>query len=161
MKKFTLLLLSLILLLCSCKSEATANCRLTAARICASLDDGEDFQSADDDFISATFDFTDTTKENVLFLDTNDGGMREIGIFMVENISDAKAVEQKIRAYLEGEAEAITSLLALYPTDDLSERLWRYQNATLLSKGHYIAYFVLSHEESKTAKAMFLSAVSA
>ena len=161
MKKFILLLLSLFLLLCGCKSEANTECRVIGARICASLDDGEDFQNADADFISETLGFTDKTKETVLLLDTNDGGMREIGIFLAEKTGDIKEIEQRIREYLKGESEALTSLLALYPTNDLQERLWRYQNATLVSKGNYIAYFVLSHDEAKTAKALFLSAFEA
>lgn len=159
MKKF-ILILPLLLLLVSCQTQAkTPDCSLLSTQIGIALPHGENLQAADDDYLESTFDFIGKTQGHVLLLDTKDGGTREIGIFQLEEAGDVKEADQKIREYLANEQEALRSLQALYPTDELNERLWRYQHATIVSHGQYIAYFVLSREEAQLAKSTFLAAL--
>jgi len=162
MKRYFLVLFLFLLLLSGCQMHAEDPiCASLGKQISTALPNGAHLAEVDEDFAETTFDFIGKTEDHVLLLDTTDGGTREIGIFKVGDGVSTADVERGIREYLKSEQEALASLSALYPTDDLTERLWRYQNATVLTKGQYVAYFVLSQDDTKTAKDAFLTAFKA
>lgn len=159
MKKYILVLCLLLLLLSSCQATKTEPaCADLGLAVGNALPNGVQLTHVDEDFLETTFDFITKTEDHVLLLDTSDSGTREIGIFKTADGTTTADVEHGIRDYLKSEQEALSSLCALYPTDDLTERLWRYQNATVMTKGAYVAYFVLSQNDTKTAKSAFLGA---
>ena len=159
MKKYILLLLIPLLLLSACRaSAADTDCATLGARIASNLSQSEELKPVDEDFLESVFDFTAKTEQRVLLLDSTDAATREIGIFRATDTVGCADIEKNIRAYLKNEQDSLISLQTLYPSNDLDERLWRYQNATVLTKGNTVAYFVLSDEEAKIAKNAFLTA---
>ncbi len=153
MKKLLVLLLSVILLLPSCQRADAATDSLTNAvkRIQSALVKGEDFTTADEDFIADNLGSPAYLEEGTVCFDTGTNA-REFGVFRLKDRTKANEFKEAVRTYLQNESEALASLAELYPAEELEARLALYQNATVGNEGMLVFYFVLDKKE--TAKAM-------
>lgn len=153
MKRAIIVVLALLLVLCACEKEKRVpTIEEVSEAVLSSLKDKGSFVLADEDFEESNFDLDEQTNEARIYIDEG----REIGIFKLEPNGDAARVEHVIRDYIAGEKESISSLLELYPSEELSEKKSRYESAVVLSQNSYICYFVLSKEELVSAKQAFV-----
>ncbi|MBQ9802399.1 MAG: hypothetical protein IJW51_04955 [Clostridia bacterium] len=159
MKRLLLLVCALALLLCACTREKNGkDTDVLAHEVRAALSDNTGFTEIDDDFVEISFDFLEKTDDATVLID-NTSSTREIGIFHLRDQGDMSAVESGIQSYLHQEIDSLHSLASLYPGAELTEKLQRYEKATVLKSGSYIGYFVLDGNELATAKAAFLAAL--
>ena len=156
MKRAIIVVLALLLVLCACEKEKRVpTIEEVSEAVLSSLKDKGSFVLADEDFEESNFDLDEQTSEVRIYIDEG----REIGIFKLESNSDAARVERGIRDYIAGEKESISSLLELYPSEELAARRSRYENAIVLSRNGYICYLVLEKNELETAKQAFLQLI--
>lgn len=118
--------------------------------ICNALGGEDGFLLADEDFISSNLGEQEFLSEARICLG-NDGKTREIGLFLLTDRRRAQELMAALRVYLQSEYEALSSLAALYPAEELEERLSLYQNATVGSEGMLVYYFVLDPEDTERA----------
>ncbi len=153
MKRALLLTLALLLLLCACNhKESTPDMGTVSEALLSCAEEREALVLADDDFEESNFDLDEQTDEVRIYIDEG----REIGVFRLESHGDAKTVENRIRDYIASEKESISSLLELYPSEELSAKLSRYENAAVLSKNGYVCYLILEKDELAAAEQAFL-----
>jgi len=157
MKRLLLLLAALSLLFCACEREnKAATVNTVANAVLDTLENADALSLADEDFIESNFLFEDEIEDAKIYL----GEDREIGIIKLDDGINKELATRGIQEYLANETNSISSLITLYPSDALSERLLRYQNATVVQKGQYIGYFILPSNEAEMAKSAFLKALS-
>ena len=155
MKRMIFFLLGISLLLVGCsgkvtdgKSEVTSN----VAQIQEVLGGKERFEAADEDFIATSFEER-AYEERAVYFERD--GFGEFGVFVLPSTAEAAAFEKTVQSYLAREAEAIRSLAALYPADELEERLYCFENAGVVRRGSAVYYFALSREEQTRAMRAF------
>ncbi len=144
-------LLALLLLLGGCTREARsdeAELEASAAKVLESLGGKERFLRADDDFTEMNFS-ADYIEERAVYL--AEDGIGEWGLFSLRDTAQSRACREMLADYLENERAAIESLAALYPADELQERLALYQNAQVGADGALVWYFALPASESNLA----------
>lgn len=158
MKKRIFAVLLLLPLLAACH-KAVHDVPVLELKDCvmAPLKGQGEFTVADEDFLEYNFSFEDEIEDAVVCLDHS--GVREFGIFYLENDGNIEAVTRGINAYLDSERAALASLSALYPSDELTEKLDRYKNAVILAEGRYVSYFVLPQSEQTDAQNAFTTAL--
>ena len=150
MKRLLLIFLTITLVFSACgRKEKDANINTVADAVLEALDTKEGLTLADEDFAETNFTCDDEIEECKIYL----GEEREIGILRLDDDGNAAVTERAIKEYLQSEASSITSLLELYPSEVLEERLTHYQNATVAQKGRYICYFALPKAEAEKALA--------
>lgn len=152
MKKWTAFLLSLALLLPSCHrtEAAVGSLDILATRVQNAVSSKEDFVIADADFTSDHFGEPSFLQESIVALG-NGEKTREFGLFRLKDRTKAAQLKASVQEYLKNEQEALLSLSALYPTEELQTRLSLYQNATVGSEGMLVYYFVLDKKETELA----------
>lgn len=153
MKKILIIVFALLPMLCACNHDKKSpDIGTVSEALLSCAEEKEALVLADDDFEESNFDLDEQTDEVRIYIDEG----REIGIFRLEADGDATSVERRIRDYIASEKEAISSLLELYPSEDLSAKLSRYQNAVVLSKNGYVCYLILEKDELAAAEQAFL-----
>ncbi len=152
MKKGCILMLALLLLFCACSRAEALEGTLGAAisRVQNAISSTADFVMADEDFTADHIGAPDFLEESAVCFGT-EGKTREFGVFRLTDRSKAAEFKKSLRAYLNNEKEALSSLAALYPADELAERLALYENATVGSEGMLVYYFVLDKKETQKA----------
>ena len=152
MKKSCILLLVLLLLLSSCNRASAIEQTLstTVSRIQNAIADNKNFVLADADFTADNIGSPAYLKESAVCFGA-EGKPREFGVFRLSDRTKAIEFKESLRTYLENEREALSSLAHLYPTEELTERLSLYENATVGSEGMLVYYFVLDEKETKIA----------
>lgn len=144
-----LLLISLLLVGCSEKTaDGKSEVESDVARIQDVLGGNARFEKADEDFIATSFEDRSFEEQHVCFVRD---GFGEFGVFLLPSAAEAAAFEGTVRGYLDREAEAIRSLAALYPAEELQERLSCFEDAKILRHGAAVYYFALPREEAARA----------
>ena len=139
--------------LCACrKTKDTPDLPGTLARVQGALGGEEAFIAADEDFIATNFGEPAYLSQSRVGFDAG-GATREIGLFLLDDPAKTAEFEERVRAYLTREAEALASLAALYPAGELENRLALYKNAAVGSKGAMVYYFVLDQKDTRKALA--------
>ena len=154
MKKGCILLAMCLLLLTSCsRTESPAgSLSQMIERIQNAISSTEDFVMADEDFTADHIGSPTYLEESAICF-AAEGKTREFGVFRLADNSQASEYKQIIRAYLQNEREALSSLAELYPAEEIEERLALYDNATVGSEGMLVYYFVLDKAETQRALA--------
>ena len=158
MKRVLLLFLTFSLLFSACgrKAEAkTPPIKDVSEAILGALDAEGALVAADEDYAETNFLCEDEVDECLIYLGTT----REIGIFKLNDGGNAAIAEKAIKEYLQNEANSASTLLDLYPDEELEEKLALYKGATIAQKGRYVCYFVLPKNEAEKAKDAFLKSL--
>ena len=152
MKRVFCLLISLSLFFCACqgKTESASSLLSAATRVQNALGGKESFYEADEDFIADNFGELPYVQEAKVFLGCGEK-MQEFGIFRLTDRQKASELKMILKDYLATEKEALTSLSALYPAEELSARLAAYEGAHVGSEGMLVYYFVLECAQAKVA----------
>ena len=153
MRRVTLFLLTLFLLFPSCqRASAVNNGSLADAllRVQNVLGGAQNFVTTDEDFTQTNFGTPAYLDEGVVCFGEGEK-TQEIGIFLLRDRSKAKEFKGLLQQYLQREAEALSSLAALYPAEELEKRLSLYENATVGSEGMLVWYFVLEGADTQKA----------
>ena len=157
MKRLFTVLLALTLLFTACgREEKDADINTVAETVLGAIENAEELTLADEDYAETSLSCDDEIDECKIYL----GEAREIGILRLEEDGNAAVAEKAIKEYLKNEASATTSLLELYPSEVLEERLTHYENATIAQKGRYICYFALPKAEAEKAKSALFGALA-
>jgi hypothetical protein len=157
MKRLLLTIIALSLLFCACERKTnTPDINTVTNAVLSTLESAEDLTLADDDFAENNLLSDDLIDDCKIYI----GEGKEIGILKLEENASKTTAERSLMEYLSNEASSISSLMTLYPSEALTEKLGRYQNATVVQKGRYICYFVLPEAEAAKAKNAFLEALS-
>ena len=148
-----ILLLSLATLLCGCQRVGANDMYaldIILQRVQNELGGADAFIAADTDFALENIGNPNYLSESAVCFGA-DNETKEIGIFRLNDRTKAEQLKQSIHAYLQNEREALLSLSALYPSEELEERLSLYQNATVGSEGMLVYYLVLNPSDTKKA----------
>ena len=157
MKRFLWILMVFSLFLTGCGKQATTQTPdALSAAILEHLPDMK-FTPCDGDYVENGFDFAEFPTAYALCFGEEFG--MEIGVFSFENQGAAWAGAEAVKAYLAREEQAVRDLSALYPANELTARLSRYQSATVHVRGNTVAYFLLPDTARTTAETAFLQAV--
>jgi len=157
MKRIFLTLIALSLLFCACERNTnTPDITTVSNKILNALESKDNLTLADDDFLENNLSSDDFIDDCKIYIGDN----KEIGILKLEENASKTTAERSLMEYLSNEASSISSLMTLYPSEALTEKLGRYQNATIVQKGRYICYFVLPEAEAAKAKSAFFEAFS-
>ena len=157
MKRLFFAIIALSLLFCACERNTNTPDIITVSnKILNALESKDDLTLADDDFAENNLLPDDLIDDCKIYI----GEGKEIGILKLEEDASKSAAERSLMEYLANEASSVSSLMTLYPSEALTEKLGRYQNATVVQKGRYICYFVLPEAEASKAKSAFLDALS-
>ena len=153
MKVLLLLLLTLTLFFGSCERQGgtTLDFVTTKQQLSAAFDEREGFSRADEDFVTTNFGAPAYLLDSAVYL--SDEG--EIGVFSLSDVKHAAEMQEKIKAYLAIEREAVVSLATLYPADELSARLARFDNARVGGIGATVYYYMLDANITGVAKKLF------
>ncbi|MBE6594513.1 MAG: hypothetical protein E7644_01805 [Ruminococcaceae bacterium] len=151
MKRALVLLLLLLLSLVGCQQARAADItpRELAARLTRALQE-EPFTAADADYIESNFPTLDA--DGAVYFG-NDDDICEFGVFLLKNTA-ADEAQRILRAYIQTEREALESMAALYPSEELQERLACYRNAHVSANGGYAYYFIMEEDEMAEARAV-------
>ncbi len=156
MKRFLIILLTLAALLAACeRAPRDVDIEALGNTVVGALDDGTVLTLADDDFAEVNLTCDDELDACRIYL----GETGEVGVLRLCEDGNAATVEAAVKKYLESEIRSTTSLLELYPSEVLEERLAHYQNATVIHRGRYVCYFALPREENEKAKNALLEAM--
>lgn len=152
MKKGCILLIAFLLLFSACSRAEALSGTLDAAilRVQNAISSTAEFVMADEDFTADHIGTPEFLEEGAVCFGA-EGKTREFGVFRLTDRTKAAEFKRRLRAYLEKEKEAISSLAELYPADELAERLALYENATVGSEGMLVYYFVLDQKETERA----------
>lgn len=146
------LLLPFLLSLPSCQKGDAAITPIGAAaeRVQSVLGGKSAFVEADADFIETNLGAPSYLAEGGVFFSESEKN-REFGLFRLNDRTHAEEFKESVRRYLAGEYEALRSLSALYPAEELEERLSLYRDATVGSEGMLVYYFVMSKPDKDKA----------
>lgn len=150
MKRALALLLLLLLPFVGCQQARAANItpQELAERLIRALREEEPFTAADADYIESNFPTLDV--DGAVYFG-NDDDICEFGVFLLKNTA-ADEAQRILRAYIQTEREALESMAALYPSEELQERLSCYRNAHVSANGGYAYYFIMEEDEMATAQ---------
>ncbi|MBQ9099723.1 MAG: hypothetical protein IJY50_09890 [Clostridia bacterium] len=148
MKKICIVLILLSFLLSAC-ARAAHSLRVddAAKAVLQEFGETEQFQKADEDFITTNFDTENVTEAAVYFAD--DG--TEFGFFQLADINEKDTMQASIRAYVNSERESVNSLAALYPAEELTRRLERFDHVNIGVVGDLVYYFISDEALTKRA----------
>ncbi|MBP3396114.1 MAG: lipoprotein [Clostridia bacterium] len=151
MKRIWAIVLLALLMLSGCQRAKAADItpEELANRLTRSLQDEMPFTAADPDYVESNFPGLDASG---LVYFGNDDDICEFGIFQLKEFSPEEA-KDIIHAYIKTELEALESMAALYPSEELQERLSCYRNAHVSVGGGYAYYFIMEADEMATARA--------
>ena len=143
-------LLTLCLLLTACSKTPSSLTADTASRVALEACGENNYFRADADFIETNFGQALYLQDSAVYLASNGDGT-EFGFFELTDTQYRDEMTAAIRAYLASEEQSVRALSALYPADDLQERLQRFQNVTIGAKGNVVYYFLTDGALSKKA----------
>ena len=106
------------------------------------------FVRADEDFMEANFGAPDYVTESAVYYAQN-GDDTEFGFFRLSDAKYGADMEKIIQTYIQSERESVEALAALYPAEELSARLARFDGATVNTVG-LTTYYVIA--DAKTVK---------
>lgn len=142
----------LLLLLCSCqKGQPDANVADVAGRVLDVCGDTPSFLAADPDFVTTNFGEADFVEDAAIYMSEDFDGT-EFGIFRLTDTKHEKEMLSLIRAYIQSEREAVESLAALYPAEELSARLARFDNAVVGTSNGVVYYLLMDAPLLERAK---------
>ncbi len=145
MKKLWLLC-TLCLCLTACGRENTdIGVEEAAGRVMAEYESNA-FVRADDDFIETNFNTPDYVEEAAVYY-TQNGDGTEFGFFRLSDAKYSADMEKIIKTYIQSERESVEALAALYPAEELNERLARFDGATVNTLG-LTTYYVIADAET-------------
>lgn len=154
MKKFCFLF-ALLLLFSGCSREKMDLTPEKAAEVVLTeYGERTHFVRAEDDFLNTNFGSHDYVRESAVYFDENGDGS-EFGFFRLSDEQYSEEMIAAIQAYINSERQSVESLAALYPADDLSNRLQRFDNATVGHMGDLVYYFVTEPTIAKNAVRRF------
>ncbi len=151
MKQMLFLVLIISLLLVGCRgkvADGKSEIASDVTEIQEVLGGKERFDAADEDFVATSFEDRAFEERGVYFMRD---GFGEFGAFLLPSAAEAAAFEGTVRAYLAREAEAIRSLAALYPAEELEARLACFDEASVVRRGAAVYYFALPREDTSRA----------
>lgn len=154
-KRLLLLFIPLLLLCSACEKsppKAEDSAQALYLRVCETFGGTGAFLIADSDFAKTNFEGCDGIDEALICFGEG-GENREFGIFRVSTHRQAIALKERIRAYLSREQEALHSIAALYPAEELEEKLALYRDATIGIDGDTVYYFVMDPKDTTRALA--------
>ena len=151
-KRMICLLLPLCLLLFGCQRAAAdaIEPQSLTERLLARLEDADELTKADEDYLETNLP-TLVGKGVVYF---GDDDIYELGVFRLESAAAANEALTSIRAYIAEEKEALSSLASLYPSEELTERLWCYDHAKAERRGTLVYYFIMDAESLSAAESI-------
>lgn len=153
MKRHLWLILTLLLVFSACARQPTntLDFSLAVQELSASYSDSTGFSRADEDFVLTNFGSPEYVTDSAVYL--SDKG--EIGIFALSDTKHAEDMIKIIKTYLSLERESVVALSELYPADELSARLARFDNARVGAVGSTVYYYMLESDNSQTAQKLF------
>jgi hypothetical protein len=146
------LLLPLFLLLLGCQRAAADvfEPQDLTAELLAKLEDANELTKADDDYLETNL--PTLAGKGVVYFGEDD--ICELGVFRLKSTAAANDALSSIRAYIAEEREVLLSLAALYPSDDMNERLWCYDHAKAERAGTLVYYFIMDAESLSAAESI-------
>ena len=142
MKRLSLLL-PICLLLFSCTGSDTSPDPHAAARAVIAACEGEiDFSCADADFIATNLSDLQGAEKAAVYYGTSNNGT-EIGFFLLSDASDIPSAMAAIRRYIGDERRQTSALAELYPGNELTERLARYDHA-IVDRCCNLVYYIIA-----------------
>lgn len=154
MKKICFLL-ALLLLFSGCSREKMDMTPEKAAEMVLSeYGANTQFTQADTDFLTTNFGSHDYVREAAVYFSENGDGS-EFGFFRLSDEAYSEEMISTVQAYIDSERQSVESLAALYPADDLSNRLRRFDNATVGHMGDLVYYFITEPAVAKNAVRRF------
>lgn len=151
MKRLAIFIVALLFLFVSCQNKETKIESLSgeAERVMAALGGKERFIVADEDFVISNFETAGESFGATVCLLRE--GVGEFGLFLLPDAKSAANFLVLVQKYLANEGDAIRSLAALYPAEELEKRLATYDKALVGKKGTLVYYFALPEEEAEIA----------
>ena len=140
MKRLGLMIVTL-LCIAGCARQGDLIDMETATRAVQNEYGDDSLVRAEDDLVRANFGDLDYVQEAAVYYTENADGT-EFGFFKLSDKKFAPQMEAVIKEYLKTEREAVESLAALYPAEELSARLARFDNATVGRLGNIVYYCI-------------------
>ena len=148
-------LLAFLLLFCACSREATDITPEKAAEtVLSEYGENTAFVRAEEDFLTTNFGARDYVRESAVYFSENGDGS-EFGFFRLSDEQYSDEMIAAIQSYIKSERQSVESLAALYPADDLTNRLDRFDNATVGHMGDLVYYFITEPTVAKNAVRRF------
>ena len=154
MKKICLLLM--IVLLCGGCANRSVDITPEKAAEVVLTEYGENtsFVRAENDFLTTNFGTRDYVRDSAVYFSENGDGS-EFGFFRLSDEQYCDEMIAAVQEYINGERQSVSSLSALYPAEDLSRRLQRFDNATVGHMGDLVYYFITEPTVAKNAVRRF------
>ncbi len=141
MRHVLCMLLLPLLLFCSCAQDGgDTDIPSAVSAVRASYADGALVQ-ADADLVTTNFGALDFVDVAEVWL-TENGDGTEFGFFHLTDTRRAGELQARIRDYLANERQAVESLAALYPAEELQARLDRFTHAKVGQAGAVVYYLL-------------------
>ena len=112
------------------------------------------FVRADEDFLTTNFGSRDYVSESAVYFSENGDG-NEFGFFRLSDEQYSDEMIAAVEEYINSERQSVQSLAALYPADELSDRLQRFDSATVGHMGDLVYYFITEPTIAKNAVRRF------
>ena len=146
MKKWCFLL-AILCLLPSCGRQHPALQIETAETRALATYGTDELRRVDDDFVRTSFGTPDYVKKVSVYFTANGDGT-EIGFFQLTDAAYAGKMKGVIQDYLNSERQAVESLAALYPGQELERRISRFEHAVVEAHGTLV-FYVLADDEQR------------
>lgn len=154
MKKICFLFV-LLLLFSGCSREKLDLTPEKAAEVVLTeYGENTQFVRAEEDFLTTNFGSHDYVREAAVYFSENGDGS-EFGFFRLSDEQYSAEMIAAVQEYINSERQSVESLAALYPADDLSNRLQRFDNATVGHMGDLVYYFITEPTVAKNAVRRF------
>ena len=154
MKKICLLFVIAMLLSGCSQNKANMTPQKAAEAVLTEYGEHTQFVRAEEDFLSTNFGSCDYVREAAVYFSENGDG-NEFGFFRLSDEQYSNEMIAKIQEYINSERQSVVSLAALYPSDDLSNRLQRFDHATVGHMGDLVYYFITEPTISQNAVRRF------
>ena len=112
------------------------------------------FVRAENDFLTTNFGTRDYVRDSAVYFSENGDGS-EFGFFRLSDEQYCDEMIAAVQEYINSERQSVSSLSALYPAEDLSRRLQRFDNATVGHMGDLVYYFITEPTVAKNAVRRF------
>ena len=154
MKKICFLLM-LLFLFSGCSREGMDMTPEKAAEmVLTEYGERTHFVRAEEDFLTTNFGSHDYVRDAAVYF-SEDGDGSEFGFFRLSSEQYSAEMIDAVQAYIDSERQSVRSLAALYPADDLSLRLQRFDNATVGHMGDLVYYFITEKDVATSAVRRF------
>lgn len=148
-------LFALLLLFGGCSREKVDITPEKAAEVVLTeYGENTQFVRAEEDFLSTNFGSHDYVSEAAVYFSENGDGS-EFGFFRLSNEQYSEEMIAAVQDYINSERQSVESLASLYPADDLTARLQRFDNATVGHMGELVYYFITEPTVAQNAVRRF------